>query len=56
MDSEYRMTVVAVLSFFQDTVASYLTTRNLAAFDIADNGYLWVLSDYSLDVAEKMPL
>ena len=56
MDSEYRMTVVAVLSFFQDTVASYLTTRNLAAFDIADDGYLWVLSDYSLDVAEKMPL
>ncbi|MGN0032749.1 MAG: acyl-[acyl-carrier-protein] thioesterase [Candidatus Limimorpha sp.] len=56
MDSEYRMTVVAILSFFQDTVASYLTTRNIAAFDIADDGYLWVLSDYSLEIVGKMPL
>ena len=51
MDSEYRMTPQAILNMSQDTIAAYLTTRHIAAFDLQKEGFTWVLSEYTMEMA-----
>ena len=56
MDSEYRLNSQAILNLSQDTIAAFLTTRHLAAFDLQKEGFTWVLSEYTIDVAGPLPL
>lgn len=56
MDSEYRMTPQAILNMSQDTIAAYLTTRHIAAFDLQKEGFTWVLSEYTMEMAGALPL
>ena len=56
MDSEYRMTPQAILNMSQDTIAAYLTTRRLAAFDLQKEGFTWVLSEYTMEMTGELPL
>ena len=56
MDSEYRMTPESILNLSQDTIAAFLTTRHLAAFDLQKEGFTWVLSEYTIDLCGAMPL
>ena len=56
MDSEYRMTPQAILNMSQDTIAAYLTTRRIAAFDLQKEGFTWVLSEYTIEVSGTLPL
>ena len=55
MDSEYRLNSQAILNLSQDTIAAFLTTRHLAAFDLQKEGFTWVLSEYTIDVAGPHP-
>ena len=56
MDSEYRMTSQAILNMSQDTIAAYLTTRHIAAFDLQKEGFTWVLSEYTIEMTGELPL
>lgn len=56
MDSEYRMTPQSILHLSQDTIAAFLTTRYLAAFDLQKEGFTWVLSEYSIELKGSLPL
>ena len=56
MDSEYRMTPESILNLSQDTIAAFLTTRHLAAFDLQKEGFTWVLSEYTIDLCGVLPL
>ncbi len=45
IDPDYRVKITAYLAYFQDTVAAFMTTRNIAAFDVAKKDIMWVISD-----------
>lgn len=44
MDVVYRMTPNAMLMYFQDCFANYLSGKCLAAFDIADKNLIWMIT------------
>ena len=56
MDITYHITPNAVLLYFQDCFARFLTTRHLAAFDIINDHLIWVIYDFDLTVIDRRPL
>ncbi len=56
MDAQYRLTVDGVMTFHEDAVAKYLTTINLAAFDLQRNGSTWIITEINLDLKETPAL
>ena len=44
------------MTFHEDAVAKYLTTLNLAAFDLQRNGNTWVISEINMDLTETPAL
>ena len=46
MDVRYRMKVNAVLSYYQDAFARYMTTLGAAAFDLAKEGKTWIITEF----------
>jgi acyl-ACP thioesterase len=52
MDADYRLTVDALLNYHESTIARYLTTLNLAAFDVQKQGRTWVISEINLDMPQ----
>ncbi len=57
MDAQYRLTVDGVMTFHEDAVAKYLTTLNLAAFDLQRNfGNTWVITEINMDLKETPAL
>lgn len=56
MDVTYRITPNAVLMYFQDCFANYLSSRRLAAFDIVDEGMIWMITEFSVSFVDKRPL
>ena len=52
MDAQYRLTVDGVMTFHENTVAKYLTTLNLAAFDLQKQDKTWIISEINLDLKE----
>ena len=50
MDAQYRLTVDGVMTFHEDAVAKYLTTLNLAAFDLQKDGSTWIISEINMDL------
>ena len=50
MDAHYRLTVDGVMTYHEDAVAKYLTTLNLAAFDLQKDGSTWIISEINMDL------
>lgn len=46
MDRQYRLTAHAVLLYFQDCFARYVTRYRLAAFDLVKQQKMWVITEY----------
>jgi len=46
MDLHYRMTPAAVLLYFQDSFARYMTTLHIAAFDLDKQKLMWVVTEF----------
>ena len=46
MDTRYRMTPSAVLLYYQDCWARYMSCLHLAAFDIVKRNLLWVITEF----------
>ena len=46
MDVRYRMKANAVLSYYQDAFARYMTTLGAAAFDLAKEGKTWIITEF----------
>jgi len=49
MDTHYRMTPAAVLLYFQDSFARYMTLLHIAAFDVVKQDLMWVVSEFRCD-------
>lgn len=52
MDAHYRLTVDGLLTYHETTIATYLTTLHLAAFDLHKIDKAWVLSEINLELPE----
>lgn len=50
MDGNYRLTIDGILSFHENTVARYLTSLGLAAFDMQKQDKTWIISEINLDL------
>lgn len=50
IDADYRLTVDGILAFYENTVARYFTTLNLAAFDLQKCDMTWVISEINLEL------
>ncbi len=47
MDTQYRMTANAVLLYYQDCWARYMSCLHLAAFDMVHRHRMWVISEFN---------
>ena len=52
INADYRLTIDGLLTFHENTVARYLTTLGLAAFDMQKEDKTWVLSEINLEIPE----
>ena len=50
MDGHYRLTVDGILTFHENTIARYLTSLGLAAFDLQKQDKTWVISEINLEL------
>lgn len=53
IEPDYSLKLTAAAAYFQDTVASFMTTRYIAAFDMIKEGIIWVVSDITYKSGEK---
>ena len=53
IEPDYSMKLTAAAAYFQDTVASFMTTRYIAAFDMIKEDIIWVVSDITFKAGEK---
>lgn len=56
MDPQYRLTPFGTIVYLQDTIASYLSTWHAGAFDIIDDGLVWVVLEYQVDILDNIPI
>ena len=56
MDITYHITPNAIMLYFQDCFARFLTSKRLAAFDIIKDNLIWVISDLELNFVKERPL
>ena len=56
MDITYRMTPNAILLYFQDCFARYLTSKHLAAFDVIKDNLIWIISEIDMNYVDERPL
>ena len=56
MDMTYHITPNAIMLYFQDCFARYLTAKHLAAFDIIHDQLIWVITDFDLQFVNDRPL
>ena len=56
MDITYHITPNAIMLYFQDFFARFLTSKHLAAFDIIKQNLIWVISDFDLTFVKERPL
>ena len=47
MDTAYRMTANAVLLYYQDCWARYMSSLHFAAFDLVHQNRMWVISEFN---------
>lgn len=53
MDNFYRLTPLAILTYFEDCFARYMACLNLAAFDLIKQNKLWIITEFSADFTEN---
>ena len=56
MSADYRLTVDGLLAFHENTVARYLTTLHLAAFDLQKIDKTWIISEINLMLPGPAPI
>ena len=56
MDVTYHITPNAIMLYFQDCFARFLSSKHLAAFDIIKENLIWVISDFELHFLKERPL
>ena len=56
MDVTYHMTPNAIMLYFQDCFARFLTSKRLAAFDIIKDDLIWIISDLEVNFVKERPL
>ena len=56
MDITYHITPNAIMLYFQDCFARYLTRHRLAAFDIIKQNKIWVITEFDLNYKQERPL
>ena len=56
MDSHYRVTVTALLNYFQDTSSRYLTSLGRAAFDMQKENKTWVITETNIEMPEALAI
>lgn len=52
INADFRLTIDGLLTFHENTIARYLTTLGLAAFDLQKDDKTWVLTEINLDMPE----
>lgn len=50
--ARYRLTIDGLLTFHENTIARYLTTLGLAAFDVQKKDMTWVITEINLSLPE----
>lgn len=50
--AQYRLTIDGLLTFHENTIARYLTTLGLAAFDVQKKDMTWVITEIYLSLPE----
>lgn len=57
IDPDNRMTAGAVLCYFQDTIARFLTEGHVGPFDLKEEGLAWMISEFHahLDALPSWP-
>ena len=56
MDITYHITPNAIMLYFQDCFARYLTLHHLAAFDIVKQNKIWVITEFDVNFKKERPL
>ena len=56
MDITYHITPNAIMLYFQDCFARYLTLHRLAAFDIIKQNKIWVITEFDVNFKKEKPL
>jgi acyl-ACP thioesterase len=55
MDKTYHMRPMAAVMFFQDCFAQFMTTKNIAAFDLVKENIYWVIAGFDLEFVKETP-
>ncbi|MBQ7413549.1 MAG: hypothetical protein IJV07_04695 [Alphaproteobacteria bacterium] len=55
MDINYRLKPIAILMYFQDCFARYLTSKRIGAFDILKDDLYWMISDINVEILTELP-
>lgn len=56
IDPDYRLKLTSALAMFQDTVASYMTTKHFGAYDVLPMNLIWVVPEHNVEFTEDMPI
>lgn len=56
IDMDYHINLSTVLTFIQDTIQCYMSRAHVGAFDIKENGLLWVIFEYDVKFKGERPL
>jgi acyl-CoA thioesterase FadM len=54
--ARYRLTIDGLLTFHENTIARYLTTLGLAAFDVQKKDMTWVITEINLSLPEPLTM
>ena len=55
MMSDYRIKPTSIAMYFEDCVATFLATKQVAAFDIIKKNLIWVISEYQFSIVGMLP-
>ncbi|MDY6327819.1 MAG: thioesterase [Bacteroidales bacterium] len=53
MDNNYRLQPAAILAYFEDCFARYMSVKRLAAFDLVKEDLLWIITEFSARKTDK---
>lgn len=51
MNNQYRLTPHAVLLYFQDCFARYMSHKHLAAFDLVKQHQMWIITEFRAELS-----
>lgn len=56
IDTNYTLTINAILCYFQDTISRFLATGHVAPFDIKKQNLIWMITEFYASLQERKPL